>query len=205
MLLKKAALGACLFFCLEFFCSDLFADILVLKSGQVVEGKIIENTTKFVKIDFNGVELTYFQDEIASINQGKANNAASKELASLYEAFNSSKKTVETKNLSAEPVEPVHPVVNPVVQNNVDADSIPLPQTAGGVNSLATIQAALSQLPKEYQEMIKSSFKNTQDSSSAGQTPGATGANISSLPPEYQKMIKSSLEKLQPNPQETKN
>jgi len=210
MLLKKIVLGVLcsFFFCLGYFCSSIFADTVVLKSGQVVEGEIIENNDKYVKIDFDGVELTYFQEEIASIDQGKAGNVASKELTSLYEAYESGKKVIENKKLSAAPVEPAQPTVNQEAQDTQvtgDVNAILLPQTAGGTDSSATVQAALSQLPKEYQEMIKSKLQNMQGSSNVGQTPGATGVDLSSFPPEYQNMIKSNLEKLQPNTQETKN
>jgi len=209
MLFKKIILGACFCFCFGYFCSPLlsFADTVVLKSGQIIEGKIIENTGKYVKIDFEGVELTYFQEEITSIKQGKADNAAaSKGLSSLYEAFKSGKNIVRNKDLSTGLVAgSAQPMVNQKVQDTVNANSILLPQTAGGVDSLAAAQAVISQLPKEYREMFKSKIQNMQGSSNAGQAPGVAPADLSGLPPEYQHMIKSSLEQLQPNTQETKN
>jgi hypothetical protein len=50
-----------------FFPIFAFAETIVLKSGKAVEGKIIEKTDKYVKVDFLGVELTYFLDEIDKI------------------------------------------------------------------------------------------------------------------------------------------
>jgi hypothetical protein len=44
-----------------------FAETVVLKSGKTVEGKVVEKNDKYVKIDFQGVILTYFNDEIQSI------------------------------------------------------------------------------------------------------------------------------------------
>ena len=42
---------------------------VVLKSGQKLEGKIIEKTDKYVKMDMGvGVPITYYTDEIASIS-----------------------------------------------------------------------------------------------------------------------------------------
>lgn len=204
MLLKKIVLGICLFFCVGCFYSLAFADTLVLKSGQVVDGKIIENTAKYVKINFDGVELTFFQDEIASINQGKVDSAAGSGLSSLYEAFKSGKNAVEDKESIAVPVTPVKPDNSYVAADTVDVN-VTAPQAAGGVNSPETMQDALSKLPKEYQEMIKSKLQSLQVSNSANQTPNVPPNDLSSLPPEYQQMIKSSLEKLPPNPQETKN
>jgi len=212
MLLKKIALGVgcSLSFCLGYFYLPLmsFADTVVLKTGQVVEGKIIENTAKYVKIDFDGVELTFFQDEISSVSQGKAENLANKELTSLYEAYESGKKVIENKNLLTVPAESMQSMVNQEVQDTRVTENVnpaALPQVAGAVNSSAQMQAALAQLPKEYQEMLKSRLQNMQDAGSAGQTPGGAPVDLSSLPPEYQNMIKSSLEKLQPNTQTTKN
>ena len=46
----------------------VFAETIVLKSGKSVEGKLIEKTDKYIKIDFMGVPLTYFFDEIESID-----------------------------------------------------------------------------------------------------------------------------------------
>ena len=46
----------------------LFADTVTLKSGQVIEGKIVERTADVVKVDFMGVEMAYFMDDIAEIN-----------------------------------------------------------------------------------------------------------------------------------------
>ena len=44
------------------------AETVVLKSGKTVEGKLIEKTDKYIKMDFQGVPLTYFLDEIESID-----------------------------------------------------------------------------------------------------------------------------------------
>jgi len=47
---------------------SVFAEIITLKSGGTVEGEIIEKTDKYVKIDFQGVKLKYFMDEIKDID-----------------------------------------------------------------------------------------------------------------------------------------
>ncbi|MCX5705006.1 MAG: tetratricopeptide repeat protein [Candidatus Omnitrophica bacterium] len=54
--------------CLFFFAGISFAEIISLKSGKTVEGKIIEETDKYIKLDFEGVLLTYFLDEIVAID-----------------------------------------------------------------------------------------------------------------------------------------
>ena len=47
-----------------------FAETIVLKSGEAIEGKIIERTDGYIRIDFEGVPLTYFLDDVESI-EGK--------------------------------------------------------------------------------------------------------------------------------------
>lgn len=48
------------------------AETIILKSGKKVEGKVIEKTDKYVKIDFLGVPITYFMDEIERIYAEKS-------------------------------------------------------------------------------------------------------------------------------------
>lgn len=63
---KKTVL---LFLLLTFlFFNNLLAETVVLKSGKTVEGKITETTDKYIKVDFQGVGITYYLDEIASID-----------------------------------------------------------------------------------------------------------------------------------------
>jgi len=44
------------------------AETITLKSGQEIEGKIIEKTDKYLKVDFQGVTITYFNDEIERVD-----------------------------------------------------------------------------------------------------------------------------------------
>ena len=50
----------------------VFADTIILKSGQSLEGKIIKKTDKYIKIDFQGNTSTYNMDEVAKIEEGKS-------------------------------------------------------------------------------------------------------------------------------------
>jgi hypothetical protein len=47
-----------------FFLTPAFAEILVLKSGQNVTGKITGQDKKSIKLNIDGVELTYFNEDI---------------------------------------------------------------------------------------------------------------------------------------------
>ena len=44
-----------------------FAETIVLKSGKTVDGKILQRTDQYIKVDVYGVSLTYYFDEIESI------------------------------------------------------------------------------------------------------------------------------------------
>lgn len=55
------------------------AETLILKSGQKIEGKIIEKTDKYIRIEFEGVILPYFYDQIQSIDGKVPNISISKE------------------------------------------------------------------------------------------------------------------------------
>ncbi|MDP1853189.1 MAG: TraB/GumN family protein [Candidatus Omnitrophota bacterium] len=55
------------FLSLAYFPSSVFGETVILKSGKRVEGKILEKTDKYVKVDFRGVILTWRHDEIEHI------------------------------------------------------------------------------------------------------------------------------------------
>lgn len=45
------------------------ADVIVLKSGKELEADIIEKTDDHIVVDFYGVELTYYNDEVTEIKE----------------------------------------------------------------------------------------------------------------------------------------
>jgi len=51
-----------------FIALPVFADTVCLKTGQKREGKIIEKTKDYLKMDFYGSTLVYFADEVESVN-----------------------------------------------------------------------------------------------------------------------------------------
>jgi hypothetical protein len=190
----KVRIGiVCAAFCL-FFLSLGFSETILLKSGQKVEGRVIERTDKYVKLDFFGVDLVYYKEEIASITQGVSGNenSSSPQLESLYQAYTSS------LNLPPEQKEEKTP----------ETPALALPQTAetsqtASPAAAAAPSAGLSQMPPEYQKMIQSVMQGMQGSQSGlsgGSKPAAgmpLGGDISQLPPEYQKVIKSTIANLQ--------
>jgi tetratricopeptide (TPR) repeat protein len=54
-----------------FFCSFVFAEVIHLKSGKNIEGKIREKTDKYISVEAKGTSLRYYWDEIESIEGEK--------------------------------------------------------------------------------------------------------------------------------------
>jgi len=50
------------------FAFPAFAKTIKLKNGDTIEGKILEKTDKYIKVESAGASLTYYLDEIESIN-----------------------------------------------------------------------------------------------------------------------------------------
>ncbi|MBM3248576.1 MAG: hypothetical protein FJZ10_04050 [Candidatus Omnitrophica bacterium] len=76
------------FFVLSVFAATTFAEVIYLKSGKKHEGKIVERTDEYIKIDMGiGMPLTFFLDEIEKIegNTISDNNIALSPSASASE------------------------------------------------------------------------------------------------------------------------
>ncbi len=67
-MLKRIILLLCLCVVLS---SPAFCDTLILKSGKQVDGSITQRTDDAVKLDIEGVEITYYISDIDSINGEK--------------------------------------------------------------------------------------------------------------------------------------
>lgn len=57
---------------LYFIVTTVFADTIYLNSGKVIKGRIIEKTDKHIKIDFYGIESTYFLEDVKDIKEDEA-------------------------------------------------------------------------------------------------------------------------------------
>ncbi|MDD5729518.1 MAG: tetratricopeptide repeat protein [Candidatus Omnitrophica bacterium] len=67
---QKRFLPFCLVFLAVSFCLPvpLFAEKIILKSKKEIEGKVVEKTDKYLKFDFQGITLTYYIDDIESVD-----------------------------------------------------------------------------------------------------------------------------------------
>lgn len=77
-----------------------FAEDIILKSGKTIEGKIIEKTDEYVKVDFNGVPLTYFFDDIESI-KGFGIDTASMQQSAVRQSGGMSKSSSQYNDQAA--------------------------------------------------------------------------------------------------------
>ena len=60
-----------IFFLGMYFLSPLFAETIILKSGKTIEANIIERTEEYIKVDVVGVPVTYYLDEVESVQEGE--------------------------------------------------------------------------------------------------------------------------------------
>lgn len=67
--MKKSVLLFCAFFLMTSLC---FAETIYLKNGRVIKGTIVQKTDDQITVNSNGIELTYFADEVERIEGGAA-------------------------------------------------------------------------------------------------------------------------------------
>ncbi len=94
-----------IFLCITFFAAFVLltvycnAETISLKSGQKIEGDIVEITQKYIKIDVGGVPMTYFVDELEDASAyfariKPAGDKPVKKILTPYELKSDVKKTV---------------------------------------------------------------------------------------------------------------
>ena len=169
------------------FVTYVSADMVTLKSGQKIEGKIMEMTDKYVKIDFQGVVLTYYQEEIASIAQSSSAGPGLNfkpaylpvDFAGFSESYPAMPKVKEIKGEYMPEITAKDPRVD-LYDTPQEALEMDEPTAGGDLPVAPDLSALIASLPPQQQEMIKHIQANPQDISGA----------ISSLPKEQQGMLK---------------
>ena len=74
---KSVIICALILWILTFSC---LADKVYLKSGKIIEGKIIDKTDKILRINYEGLDITLFQDEIDRIDEPQVPSVENKEI-----------------------------------------------------------------------------------------------------------------------------
>jgi hypothetical protein len=83
-----------------------FAETIILKSGHEITGEIIEKTQDYIRIDLEGVPLTYYSNEIQSIAEERsdtspltANYSPEPENNALPQSLNPSEDNFQNANI----------------------------------------------------------------------------------------------------------
>lgn len=117
----------CLCFISLLFLGSAFGDTIILKSGKQIEGAIKEKTADSIKVDIEGITITYYFTDIESINgdkvslsvptqltdtavkQGETTQPASGDVTSsdIIVVIDKKNAKVETDSVSNQPVEPI--------------------------------------------------------------------------------------------------
>ena len=133
-----------------------FSQTIILKSGQKVEGKIVEQTDKYVKLEFQGVELIFYSDEISSIEQTSSggSNSVTPQMELLYKAYTSSLNAPQPPKK-----EEAQEVVKPVLFERAQTGQIVSTSQAGLPNPTPP---DLSGLPLKDQRRVKLAITQLQ-------------------------------------------
>jgi len=130
---------------------------VMLKSGQKVEGKIVEQTDKFVKMEFEGVGLIFYNEEIASIEQTPLASdlgASSGQMEKFYQGFLAARNAPEQ---APEEIEPAKAVAKEDEQKQDRQVKPPEAKVESIVDEEAQTQEEkyLAQVPLEFRDKLK--------------------------------------------------
>jgi len=118
------------------------ASEVVLKSGEKIEGKILEQTNKYVKIDAGlGVAVTYYNDEINTLDGEVIHVQAPPK------AVVAAPVVQQTQELALPP----RPVVEPVVPPRVPTAPVIVPSKASSVEAAQNVP---SPAPRAYAQSV---------------------------------------------------
>jgi len=142
----------------------LFADTLILSTGQKIEGKIIAKTDTFVRFEENGVPVVYFTEEISRIIESPAaldaNPAVAAPAANTFSA-----------DIAAPVVNPADETT-PVDLNDLDRDKI-----AGVIKNLvehrndADLTQYFTSVTDEFKRSLRQADPENRVIPQAGDTP----------------------------------
>lgn len=105
-----------LFLSFCFFIS-VFAETVVLKTGQEIEGTVIEKTDEYIVIDFRGVSLRYYADEITDIKKStKTMFATSDAPHDLKIVIKDKAKKKKKKNSASKDEQALTPEFEPIIE-----------------------------------------------------------------------------------------
>jgi hypothetical protein len=106
------------FLCFVFFLflSSAFCDTIALKSGKQIDGTIKEKTSDSVKVDIEGITITYYLTDIDSINGERIITESVSVIEDVGQENNPA--SVETPYVAQEPVPEDSPSPSMVIEEN---------------------------------------------------------------------------------------
>ena len=75
------------------------AEIIRLKNGKTIKANIIEKTDKYIRIDFYGSKLTYYTEDIESIDKNDSENKQGKRGLSQTETIDIKSNTIDIERI----------------------------------------------------------------------------------------------------------
>jgi len=81
-----------------FFYANVFAETILLKSGKKIDADITEKTEQYIKIDLAGVPLTYFYEDIDTIDGEKIFPGQKNKVEDVVASIQSGLKIIDVKN-----------------------------------------------------------------------------------------------------------
>ena len=132
-------------------CGAAHADTVHLKNGNTIEGTVIEKTSDGIKVDIGGVTLTYYSDEIASIDAADKAGAPSEPAAALAPAAVAAAPAPVAEAVAQTPA-PVPPAEVPA-EVKAEAPVAPVVPAAPVVSAAPVADDGLANVSKE--DLIK--------------------------------------------------
>jgi len=123
------------------------SEVITLKSGERIEGKIVEQTDKYVKLDFEGARIIYLKDEITDISPAVLNDYP--QARDIYKAYPGQLNASVNKPKESKPK-----------SGGKRYQSLPEPIAHTVANNQSIVPAQIEGLASSgnYQEMIKAAI-----------------------------------------------
>ncbi len=141
-----------------------YADTVILLNGNTVEGKITEQTDKYIKLESSGITLTYYLDRIKSINRG--NGLVDVKQASINERVNNNEN---------------NPIINSAKTEGIKVGKWSITMTTK-LEGQSEIANAMNNLSPEMKETMKKYMPANTDISSQGFTTTMTLCITNQIP-----------------------
>jgi hypothetical protein len=177
-----------------FFIPYLFAETILLKTGQSIEGNITERADEYIKVSFQGVDLIYYNDEIESISKKEVSLISPGKGLGFKPAYSLIDFSALAEHYPVEAGKELSEdnayTGDTIVKSPLSVPSVmPLEANDAAKQALSEnldAPSITSGLPLEYQQIIKSIQSN----------PDNLSTMLSNLPNEYRIAIETTMKNI---------